>query len=405
MKLTCFKKISILLAVITVLFVPVSLSAADFGLVLNLHSGYSDTGSEDNTLDFKADIWPRYSLLIGDDGEFLVTAGVTLGIDDGFYFLPELLQTELTMRFGSSQIRAGRINYSDPLSFILEGLFDGVTYNYRSAAGNFSVGAFYSGFLYKRNIYITMTEKEKEDYAQPVDYGDFFGTYFAPGRAFLTLGYEHPSLGEFISFNAALIGQFDLSNSPDKYHNQYLILKAGIPFSSFLLELGGSIEVSQSNSVGIAFAGEASFHWLFASEFNSRLSFNARIASGKTEDFCEAFIPITTKYYGFIYKHKMSALSVFSVNYTSRLTQSLGASVTGSYFVRNDLGTVLGYPTETGNNGFFLGPEFSANVIWSPASDLQLNLGAGIFIPALGDAGPNERINWRCELTVTMGIF
>jgi len=393
---------------------PAYLAASDFGLVIGLHGGIGNSAMEDFTGDFRVDIWPRFSVLLGDNGEFAVSAGISMEEIDKP--VPELLHTELTMRFGNSGIRAGRFNYSDPLSMAAEGLFDGFQFFHNSAAGNFRIGAWYTGFLFKKNANITMTDNELTSYNLPLDYSDFFNTYFAPRRAFVSAGWEHPSIGEFMHLNTAVIGQFDLTEGSGFYNNQYFIVKAKIPISNLLLELGGCIETSQSSnsteSFNISFAGDFGLFWMLPSEFNSRISFTGRIAGGKINETITEFIPITTKYYGFILKHKMSGLSVFTLNYSGRFSQSLGASFNASYFIRNDMATFKGYPLQSGAvtdpefKDFFLGPEFSARLIWSPASDLQFNLGAGAFIPFLGSAaGPDEKILWRAELTATMSIW
>ena len=288
-----FNKI-LLTLLISIFLLPVSLYAFDFGLITNLNVKYGNPGADENKFDFAADFWPRFYGLIGKDGEFIVTGGITLGVNDDFYYVPELLHTELTLHFGGSGLRIGRFNYSDPLALAASGLFDGVQYYHNSGIGVFRAGAWYTGFLYKKNANITMTEAENAAYGVTIDYNDFVNTYFAPSRAFVSAEWEHPSLGEFMHLNAAVIAQFDLTDADSKYHNQYVILKAGIPAGNFLIELGGILELAESNT---ALAGEFGLSYLFSSEFNSRLSFKGTIASGKVEDTLNAFVPITTRYY------------------------------------------------------------------------------------------------------------
>jgi len=402
MKNSLFKIFLILL-----LPLPVSLSAFDFGLVVNANGGVGNTVSEDDIFNFKVDILPRFSTLIGDNGEFIVSAGFSIGKDEETFYVPELLRTEFSMRFGNSGFKVGRVNYSDPLSFIASGLFDGVQYYYNTGAGSFRVGAWYTGLQYKKRANIAMTEDDQIALYTPFEYGDFYDTYFASKRMFASIGWEHPSLDEVMHLNTAFIGQVDFNGADTRYNSQYLILKAGIPINNFLLELGGSIEFSQNedNKFNTAFAGELGLFLLFPSKFNSRLSFTSLIASGGTDDVMGAFIPITGKEYGYILKAKIPGLSIFSLNYSSRFNNSLSGSFTASYFVRGDLGTFIDYPVTAGSEGFFLGPEVSARMTWSPASDLQFNLGGGAFFPSLGNAGSEEKINWRVDLTVIMSIL
>jgi len=403
-------KVKIISFIIAIVFLlPSFLYAADFGLVLNVMGGYGNPEIEENEPEIKTDLWTYFSTLVGDNGEFIATAGFTLGSNEEFYHVPEILHTEFTMRFGASGIRVGRFTYIDPLAFIASGLFDGIQYSYNSSKGIFSIGAWYTGLLYKKNVNITMTSEDMEEFGKPFDYSDFFNTYFAPRRAFAAFGWEHPSVGELVHLNSAVIAQIDFTNADSKYNNQYIILKAGMPVNNLLFELGGSIELSQvsgeKNDNSIALAGLAGFSWLFPGEYNSRLSFTGRIAGGVVDGFCDAFVPITTKYYGYVLKHKLSGLSVMTLDYSKRFNNAIGASFTTSYFIRNDLGTYLSYPVDSNNNGYFLGPDFSARATWSPASDLQFNLSGGTFLPALGNAGRKEKAMWRVELSATMAIF
>jgi len=393
------------------LLLPVSLSAHDFGLVISANGGFGNAVLEqdDNALDFKVDILPRFSTVIGDNGEFIVSAGFSLEKEEEFFSVPELLHTEFSMRFDDSGIRVGRINYSDPLSYIANGLFDGFQYYYNSEMGNFRASAFYTGLQYKRRANIVMSKDDQAAFFAPFDYGDFFNTYFASKRTFISIGWEHPSIAEIMHLNMAIIGQADLNSADSKYHNQYLILKAAVPISNFLMEFGGSVELSQTvgneDKFNVAFAGEIGLFLLFPSKFNSRLSFKGIIASGKTDDPINAFVPITGKEFGYILKTRISGLSIFSLNYSSKFSNSLDGSFTASYFVRNDLGTFNSYPVTAANEGYFLGPEASAQVTWGLASDLQLIFGCGAFFPSLGDVGPKESIKWRVDLTVIMSIL
>ena len=391
------------------LLLPVSLSAHDFGLLISANGGFGNAVVEDNAFDFKVDILPRFSTVIGDNGEFIVSAGFSLEKEEEFFSVPELLHTEFSMRFDDSGIRVGRINYSDPLSFVANGLFDGFQYYYNSEMGNFRASAFYTGLQYKRRANIVMSKDDQAAFFAPFDYGDFFNTYFASKRTFISIGWEHPSIAEIMHLNMAIIGQADLNSADSKYHNQYLILKAAVPISNFLMEFGGSVELSQTvmdkeNTFNVAFAGETGLFLLFPSKFNSRLSFTGTIASGETDNSIGAFIPISGKEYGYVLKSRIPGLSVFSLNYSSKFGDSLDGSFTASYFARNDLGTFNGYPVTADNEGYFLGLEASARITWSPASDLQFNLGCGAFFPSLGDTGSKE-IKWRVDLSVIMSIL
>jgi hypothetical protein len=398
------------LPVLVFMLFPSALFAVNFGLGLNANAGYGNPVTEENNFDYQVAILPHFSMLVGDNGEFMTSAGFSMGMKfDEFYYIPELLQTTLTMRFENSGIKVGRFNYSDPLTFIAEGLFDGVQFFYNSGVGSFHIGTWYTGLLYKKNINILITDNDRENYDTLVNYGDFLNTYFAPRRIFASIGWDHSSVGEFIHLNAAIIGQFDLTKENEKYHSQYLILKAGIPLRNFFIELGGSLELYQTpadeSQFNIALAGEFGMYWLFSQKFDSRLSLSGRIASGVIENFCGAFNPITTKYYGYIFQQTLSGLSVYTLNYSGRMAKTLGTSVSAAYFIRGDLGTYNGYPVSDNSKGYFLGPDLSAKIIWSPASDLQFNFISGVFVPAMGNAGPEKKPQWHIGLSATMAMY
>jgi hypothetical protein len=136
--------------------------------------------------------------------------------------------------------------------------------------------------------------------------------------------------------------------------------------------------------------------------FENRLSLLGRFSSGVAEDgSLAAFLPITTAFQGEILKAKLSGLSMVSLDYTARLHRACSASAASSYFIRSDLGTLPNYGTE----GYFLGNEFFGRLLWSPVSDMQINLGGGAFLPVLGDAAPKADVQWRVELNVILALY
>ena len=396
MKNTRFTKTISFLVILFLL--PACLWAVDFGLVANVFSGYGNTESVDEaTFEFKADLWPRLSFLIGDNGEFFMSAGISFA-DSEPALVPALLRTDFTMRFGNSGIRAGRMNYSDPLSFIASGLFDGIQLFSNSPSGRFSAGVWYTGFLYKNTAEITMTEDDQESFVVPLDLNDF-NTYFAPKRMFTALEWSHPSLGEMLSINVTAIGQIDFTGAA--YNNMYLLAKAGKPVNNFIFEFGGGLEIVMESSesekpVKLAFAGDAGLSWILPTNIFSRLSLTGKIASWQMENDISEFTPITTVYYGEILKHKMSGLTVLSLNYSARLNEAFGTSLTASCFYRYD---------EDSEELRGPGTEITGRLIWSPLSDLQLNLGGGAYLPALSNTGTSDKSRWFVGLSAILSIF
>ena len=393
-----------LVLILIILILPVSLFAFDFGLVAGVNAGYGYQDGDENAFTFRGDLWPRFSALIGDNAELYIAAGLAFDYNNAFTFIPELFRTEFSMRFGDSGVKIGRIDYSDPLSFVANGLFDGVQCYLNTAAGRFNASLFYTGLLYKKTAGITMTAGDIDNYSLSLDYSDFIGTYFAPKKIIATVDWSHPSVLKLFRLNASAIFQFDLSGSD--YHSQYLVFKGGYQTGRFLIEAGGAAEFSQNVSIfNISFAGELGFTWLLPASFNSVLSFKGVIAAGRINETFGEFIPVTSSYFGNIFVRKMSALSVLSLNYSAQFNEKISASLSAMYFIRNDLAVVSGYPVAGDSSGYFLGPEIFARLVWKPVSDVQLNASGGVFLPALGDAGQNEKPHWRLELKAVISIL
>jgi hypothetical protein len=398
------------------LFLPHAfLCAADFGLVINQ---YTAIDSQDGKVadpfmdgfEYRTDILPRASFLFGDTGEAFLSAGFSLGIkNDDFIYIPELLRTDVYYDFGNMGIRAGRMQYADPLGFIAAGLFDGARFSYNSTMGSFGIGAWYTGLLYKKNANITMTPEEQINFYTPVEYDDFINTYFAPKRLLVSLDWEHPSIADRLRLSAAILGQVDFNN---KYHSQYAAIKASVPVDSLVLEFGGSFEMAEypvdgDTKFNTAFAWDLGIYWMPPTVFNSRLSLTGRFLSGYTSDTLGVFVPVSNKFYGNVLKARPQGISMFGLDYTARLDRSLGASLNATYFMRNDLMTYMEdwLIDEEKNTGHLLGLELFARLVWSPFSDLQFFLGGGAFLPSLGDAGPKVKPRWHVELSAILALY
>jgi len=386
----------------------------DFGLLLNQYTSYTKSAEETGAFEYRADIVPRISFLLGDMGHFITSMGFTFGYKEEFSFVPQILRTEFFIHFGALGITVGRMNYSDSPHFVVDSLLDGVQVTHSSPLGKFGLGAWYTGVLYKKNARIIMTEDEQQHYDSPLVKNDFANTYFAPSRVVASFDWEHPSIGDLIQLNTALTGQIDMSRQEEKYHSEYLSLKAGMPFNSFLFEAGVSLEAFQSKLAAeqslafkTALAGEIGIHYTPASSFSSRLSFTGRYASGDGNKLFGAFIPITAKRYGEIFQSKITGLTVLDLGYSARFIDSFATSINASYFIRNDFETPSSHSivNDTEKDGKLLGAEIFTHFIWSPLSDLQFNLGAGTFMPVFGNVWPDAKNVWRIDLSIVFAAF
>ena len=380
--------------------------AIDIGLILDQNTG-RDGYTGDNRGDYTGSLIPRFSTLFGDRGDIYISAGITAEYSsENWNIVPELLRTEFTWLFDMADLRIGRIHYSDPLGFIAEGLFDGIHFSYDTNLGTFSLGGFYTGFLYNRRINITMTSDELEAYNAELDFNNL-NTYFAPSRFIYALDWAHNGLGiGSIRPSFSVLGQFDLSESDLNSH--YFTGLLSLPLDAFTFNVGGSVALIQnSGDMETAFALEGRIAWIPPVSFPSRLSVLGRYSSGMSVDNnIAAFMPITTKFQGSILKARLSALSMISMDYTARLNRTFSMSLSSSYFIRTDLGTYNRYPVVSDNNtGYLLGNEFSGRIYWSPYSDLSINMGAGIFMPSMGDVSTDEKNLWRIEIGLVLSLY
>ena len=398
------KPLRTLIFCITLVFLGMSLWSKDFGLVLDQTPGISGHGKE-TRFGYTGILIPRFTALLGDEGKLYASMGINFQ-SNPVGVVPEILRTELSWRFdhgksGGGELRLGRMFYSDPLGFVAQGLFDGARYSIDTGVGSFSAGAWYTGFLYKKRTEISMTGDELRSLYADLDYSNFSDTYFAPKRVISAFGWEHPLLRELVRLRVDLIGQFDLEGTG--LHTQYAAAKASFPLGNFFLNFGGCFSLIQNDGeFGIGLAGELAAAWMLPAAVDSRLLFFGRFSSGEFENspMC-AFLPITNNYQGEILQGKLSALSIFGLDYLCRVLPTLSVNATASYFIRSDLGTFM----LLGNEGYFLGTEIFGRALWSPFSDLLFNFGCGVFLPQTGNAASDVSMLWRIELGIIFSLY
>ena len=390
------KKYTKLLFILICFPLSVSLWAADFGLVFDQVASYEGNDG----FDYSGILIPRFTTLLGENGRLYISAGAKIQ-SDPFTVVPELLRTELSWRFDNKELSVGRMPYSDPLGYIANGLFDGAYLSVDTNMGTFSAGAWYTGLLYKKRVDVAMTIDEMQSNSEDFEYSDFLNSYFAPKRAFMALGWEHPALKEFISMQVSLLAQFDFTGAD--IHSQYAALKLSFPYRDFLFGIGGCFELMEvSGEFGIGLVGELSASWMLPTAIEDRLSLLARFSSGNFEDsVMNAFMPINLIPQGDFLQARISGLSFISLDYLGRFHKTLSAGLSTTYYIGSDLNT----NTLLGNEGYFWGLEFYGHVSWSPFSDMQVNLGGGVFLPSLGNASPDAEARWRIELNVVLSLY
>ena len=398
----------------------------DWGLQLNQAFGIEGVPDESNDILYSGTLIPWFSMPLGSSennaGKLYLSAGMTVLYTNEYddkttFFIPELLRTELTWRFtAGNELTVGRMLYTDPLGFIASGLFDGARFSTVLKDNTFGAGIWYTGLLYKKNANITMTGEELISYHEELDYAEVQDTYFAPRRLVAALDWENPYLAPWLRLKASLIGQFDLNDSDELCHSQYLAVKASVPVQNFMFDLGGCFELAEivtdsTNKTKFSMAGELGAGWALPTSIKDQLKLTGRFSTGgdvtDNDSTLAAFIPITTEDHGDVLKAKLSGLSMIRLDYTARLHETFSFNLASSYFILSDLETYKGFPRDSSAemDGRLLGNEFSGRLIWSPFSDLQIGFGGGVFLPSMGNASGQNGALWRIELNAALAIF
>ena len=400
----------LLCLVFLALFAPFSVSALDWGLFTDHTVSLEGVNGELDPIRYQALVMPWLSSPLGANTDLYLSAAFNANLENRNWDLaPELYRSDLTFNFDNGEIRLGRMQYSDPLGLISSGLFDGISYIMdTSSIGMFSAGVWYTGLLYKKTANITISPEDLASYNEDLDYSHFADTYFASKRLAFALGWEHYGIKELLRLKISLLGQADLNGRGVQFHSQYIAAKAGLPLGNYcVLDFGGAAGFAETEGIFKAsLIGELDFSIFLPSQIQDRLKFSGIFSSGKsakTSGGLHPFIPVSTVTQGDVLEAKISGLSLFGLDYTARLHSTLSVSAASTYFVLSDLGTYSGWPLE--KKGHFLGNEFYAKLIWSPVSDLQLNLGGGVFVPAMGNADPTAGTRWKIELNAVLAVF
>jgi len=377
-----------LLITIYYLLIATSIFAVDVGVVLEQNVEYSGMG-DDTVFNFDGIVIPRISGLVGDKGDFYVSAGFGYQ-NEPWCFIPELLRTDFNWQSENLGFTIGRMAYDDPLGYVASGLFDGGRVTYDADIGSFSAGAWYTGLLYKKRVNIEMTDNEYAANNSNLDYGDFTNGYFAPRRILAAVDWEHNGLWEKVIARLSLLSQFDLTE--EKVNSQYLAGKAIVPYGDFCFNMGGCFELIEANDkIGSAFAVEAAVEWRAPIHY---LSLGAKYTSGES-DTQAAFLPLTTNTQGHILEPRLSGLAMITLDCTVRLHETFSAGLYPAYFI-------LTSPDEEKR---MLGGEIYAAVYWSPLPDIGIILGGGAYMPSLGNVEPDEKTYWRVKLNVVFALF
>ena len=160
------------------------------------------------------------------------------------------------------------------------------------------------------------------------------------------------------------------------------------PIGRFILDLGGCFELLQDSS---------DFKTAYAADLGlglqtpvHRLAFLGRYSSWE-------FLPISSIDQSNVLSPKLTGISFVSLDYIVRIHRTFAAGLSAFYFMQSF--------DNSDPNGHLLGAEAYGGLYFSPFSDLSINIGAGVFLPALGNVTPDANKIWRIDLNLILSFY
>jgi hypothetical protein len=391
-----------LCCIILILLMGASAGAVDFGLALNPAGEYaSDTSGEG--FGFTGSFTPWFSTVMGEKTGLYLSGKVTLGYEreNSAWMNPVLVELERTeLNFSpvpAVYLALGRQRYQDSGGMILSGLFDGFSGSLGLGRARLSLGAFYTGFLYKDTAEILMTVEDAEQRRKPLDYGDL-NSYFASRRVLIPLDLEFADLAARLSLAFSLLAQIDVNNGP-ALHSQYLEARFGVEALDtlrFTLTGIGGLAEPEGTDPRMNFAAALGADWDVPGALADMLSAEVRWGSGAVNDRVGPFLPVSSIAQGSIFTPALPGLMNLRAAYAARLSGAVSLAAQVVSFWRTDVETFKDGELEAGSNDRYLGTELAGSLIWAFRSALRVTAGGGIFIPGgafVEDAGIRWKIN------------
>ncbi|MDR0450453.1 MAG: hypothetical protein LBH26_04225, partial [Treponema sp.] len=175
--------------VLIVLFYAGTAFSQDYGLTLRSLPVFTSGDDPPVNIEYTASAVPWFAAPLGEQGDLYLSGGISAEYaDEEWRPVPEVHRFSIAYRFGSGpRLEAGRLPYREPLNLVMNGLFDGLSLGFDLGKTRLGAGVFYSGLLYKKTAYITMS---------PGDYADYYNRdlYFASRRLLVTLDWEIPGV-------------------------------------------------------------------------------------------------------------------------------------------------------------------------------------------------------------------
>jgi hypothetical protein len=396
-------------------------AAFDFGLVTGQTGEWGNAAPADKSGEwtYTGTYSPWVSSELGRTANLYLSAKVSTVYEKGAWkpekppVLAEPGRSEFSWRPSTRlAFEAGRLRVSDPSGFIAAGLFDGLRGSVAAGKARLSLGAFYTGLLYKESAKIVMTSADAERYGRPFDYGDM-DSYFASRRVLVSATGEFGDLTPRSSLVIGGLAQFDLNpcfgSADASLHTQYLTARYRFMLLPALALTGtGVAGLAENRGEGLYghFAAACALDWEVPGSLQDMLQAEIRFAGGEgnSGDKFVAFAPITATAQGQVFTPKLSGLMIAKGTYTARFRRSVSATLEGTYFVRTD-GETLSGEGYGPSSSRLLGGEVYGSAVWAPKSDVMVQAGGGAFFPQTGDVFDSDApVQWKLRAGVVLSF-
>ncbi len=327
------------------------------------------------------------------DGDFLfgLTNELKFSFHGFFYTIyPELDKLNFYGNTGIFGYKAGRQLTGDPAGLIIDAPFDGIDFGVDIGKHIFTVGAGYTGLVFRESAEFFMTETDvKRDSA------------LAAPRIMEYLVWDMPAAASWLYPSVYFLAVQDLTSAEDqvaydnkRFNSMYLeLFSRGFLGQSFIYDLSlvGQYGTYDAATV-LGGIGRLGFSWLPST--HSRLGVDLIRSTGDdwgrgtyllgstTETELSQYLPVSiVSTQGFVVEFEIGNLTSLGAFYAKRPSETFSWELRTTTFLRSALGPVsTGYVDNT-SDGYFLGQEGVMSFFWRPKSDFGWDFKVGVLYP------------------------
>jgi hypothetical protein len=406
------KKRLCIIALYGILLFGIATSAfsADFGLILGTEGEYTEA-LVPKGFSVTTTASPWVSAAFTETIDVYVSGKMTFDYEEkgdprqSYFFEAE--RTELNLRPAPGlYLGLGRRRFRDPAGLVASGLFDGAGGSVKLGTSRLSLGAYYTGLLYKETAKIILTPGDLERYEKPPDSEGLTG-YFASRRVLLALTGEFPDLTSRTGLSVQALAQIDVNGDSDNLNTHYLELRfTAEPADPLHLNVGGIGELVQGpDELQGSMAAFAGADWEVPGTLTDMLSAEFLWTSGRSGEKICAFTPVSGQNAGRVFDGGIGALLRTGLSYRMRPAAGFSVEAGAAYFIRTDLETLWDSELDGDSTSRLLGGELYGSLIWAPDPAFRLSAGGGAFFPGWGGAyREGAPVKWKANVGLIVSL-